>query len=106
MSRQVLTVCPDGSEGFRTIAEALAGARSGAVVSVRPGTYEESLTVTTRVTIVAEQARGTVEIRPRRGSAITLKADAVMLTDLVLRSRDEELPHGGRRAGAGGDGRL
>ncbi|WP_405455237.1 right-handed parallel beta-helix repeat-containing protein [Streptomyces sp. NBC_00101] len=92
MSRQVLTVCPDGSEGFRTIAEALAGARSGAVVSVRPGTYEESLTVTTRVTIVAEQARGTVEIRPRRGSAITLKADAVMLTDLVLRSRDEELP--------------
>ncbi|MFF7361754.1 right-handed parallel beta-helix repeat-containing protein [Streptomyces sp. NPDC008125] len=85
-------VCPDGTEGFRTVTEALAQARSGAVISVRPGTYEESLTITTRVTIVAEQARGTVEIRPRRGSAISLKADAVMLTDLVLRSRDEELP--------------
>ncbi|WP_299531497.1 right-handed parallel beta-helix repeat-containing protein [uncultured Streptomyces sp.] len=92
MSRQVLMVCPDGSQGFRTIGEALAGARSGAVISVRPGTYEESLTVATRVTIVAEQSRGTVEIRPPRGSAVVLKADAVMLTDLVLRSRDEEAP--------------
>ncbi|ELP69157.1 hypothetical protein STRTUCAR8_05299 [Streptomyces turgidiscabies Car8] len=92
MSRQVLTVCPEGTEGFRTIGEALARARSGAVISVRPGIYEENLVVATRVTIVAEQARGTVEIRPRRGSVLTLKADAVMLTDLVLRGRDEELP--------------
>jgi SpoVK/Ycf46/Vps4 family AAA+-type ATPase len=62
------------------------------VISVRPGTYEESLVIVTRVTIVAEQSRGTVEIRPRRGSVLVLKADAVMLTDLVLRGRDEELP--------------
>ncbi|WP_405815188.1 right-handed parallel beta-helix repeat-containing protein [Streptomyces sp. NBC_01390] len=92
MSRQVLTVCPEGTEDFRTIGEALARARSGAVISVRPGIYEENLVVATRVTIVAEQARGTVEIRPRRGSVLTLKADAVMLTDLVLRGRDEDLP--------------
>ncbi|MFD5625966.1 right-handed parallel beta-helix repeat-containing protein [Streptomyces sp. NPDC127072] len=92
MSRQVLTVRPDGTGGFRTIGEALAGARSGAVISVGPGTYEESLVVGTRVTIVAEQSRGTVEIRPRRGSAVRLRADAVMLTDLVLRGRDEDVP--------------
>ncbi|MBK3635635.1 AAA family ATPase, partial [Streptomyces sp. MBT97] len=92
MSRQVLTVRPDGSGGFRTIGEALAGARSGAVISVGPGTYEENLVVGTRVTIVAEQSRGTVEIRPRRGSVVSLRADAVMLTDLVLRGRDEDLP--------------
>ncbi|MFF4761251.1 right-handed parallel beta-helix repeat-containing protein [Streptomyces sp. NPDC001292] len=92
MSRQVLTVGPDSADGLSTIGEALARARSGAVVSVLPGTYPENLTITTPVTIVAAQARGTVEIAPRRGIALTLKADAVMLTDLVLRGRDEELP--------------
>ncbi|WP_399895623.1 right-handed parallel beta-helix repeat-containing protein [Streptomyces sp. BBFR51] len=92
MSRQVLTVGPDSADGLSTIGEALARARSGAVVSVLPGSYPENLTITTPVTIVAAQARGTVEIAPRRGTALTLKADAVMLTDLVLRGRDEELP--------------
>ncbi|MGW4598651.1 right-handed parallel beta-helix repeat-containing protein [Streptomyces sp. NPDC004457] len=92
MSRQVLTVGPDSPDGLSTIGEALARARSGAVLSVLPGTYPENLTITTPVTIVAAQARGTVEIAPRRGTALTLKAEAVMLTDLVLRGRDEELP--------------
>jgi SpoVK/Ycf46/Vps4 family AAA+-type ATPase len=92
VSRQVLTVGPDRAGAHATIGEALAKARTGAVISVLPGTYAENLTITTRVTIVAEQARGTVEIAPRRGSAITLRSDAVMLTDLVLRGRDDELP--------------
>ncbi|MFH8931078.1 right-handed parallel beta-helix repeat-containing protein [Streptomyces pristinaespiralis] len=92
MSRQVLAVSPERPDGFRTIGEALARARSGAVVRVSPGVYTENLTITTPVTIVAEQSRGTVEIAPRRGSAIVLKAEAAMLTDLVLRGRDEELP--------------
>ncbi|MEU6537077.1 right-handed parallel beta-helix repeat-containing protein [Streptomyces sp. NPDC047000] len=92
MSRQVLTVDPDRPGGFRTIGEALARSRSGAIISVAPGTYAENLTITTLVTIVAEQSRGTVEIAPRHGSAIVLKGEAAMLSDLVLRGRDEELP--------------
>jgi SpoVK/Ycf46/Vps4 family AAA+-type ATPase len=92
VSRQVLTVGSGRADGYATIGEALARARSGAVISVLPGTYAENLTVTTRVTIVSEQARGTVEIAPRRGCALVLKSDDVMLTDLVLRGRDEELP--------------
>ncbi|MET8783650.1 MULTISPECIES: right-handed parallel beta-helix repeat-containing protein [unclassified Streptomyces] len=92
MSRQVLTVGHERPGGYRTIGEALARARSGAVISVLPGTYAENLTITTPVTIVAEQSRGTVEIAPRRGSAVVLKADAVLLTDLVIRGRDDELP--------------
>ncbi|MFJ4622369.1 right-handed parallel beta-helix repeat-containing protein [Streptomyces sp. NPDC088812] len=92
MSRQVLTVGPDSADGLSTIGEALARARSGAVLSILPGTYPENVTITTPVTLVAAKARGTVEIAPRRGSALTLRADAVMLTDLVLRGRDEELP--------------
>jgi len=97
VSRQLLTVCQDPAphspaDSFRTIGEALQRARGGAVISVRPGRYQEGLLIGTRVTIVAEQARGSVEIAPRRGSAVVLKADAVMLTDLVLTGRDEELP--------------
>jgi hypothetical protein len=89
---QLLTVDPAGAEGCRTIAEALARARSGAVITLRPGLYAESLVVATRVTLAAEGPRGSVEIAPRHGTALTLAADAVMLTDLVLRGGEGDLP--------------
>ncbi|MFJ6983224.1 MULTISPECIES: right-handed parallel beta-helix repeat-containing protein [unclassified Streptomyces] len=92
MSRQLLTVCPEQPGSFRTIGEALAQARSGAVVRVRPGRYPENLTIRTRVTVVAEGEPGSVEICPRRGSAVVLVADAVMLTDLTLRGGSEDVP--------------
>ncbi|MFJ5811651.1 right-handed parallel beta-helix repeat-containing protein [Streptomyces sp. NPDC093093] len=92
MSRQLLTVSPEESQGFRTIGEALAQARTGAVIRVRPGRYPENLTVRNRVTIVADGERGSVEICPRRGSAVSLIADAVMLTDLTLRGGTEDVP--------------
>ncbi|MGW3150327.1 right-handed parallel beta-helix repeat-containing protein [Streptomyces sp. NPDC001177] len=92
MARQLLTVSPEQPEGFRTIGEALERARTGAVIRVRPGRYPENLTVRTRVTIVAEGEPGSVEICPRRGTAVVLLADAVMLTDLVLRAGSEDLP--------------
>ncbi|MEW1724901.1 right-handed parallel beta-helix repeat-containing protein [Streptomyces sp. NPDC093109] len=91
MSRQVLTVCPEQPDSFQTIGEALAKARTGAVIRVRSGRYAENLTVRTRVTIVAEGEPGSVEISPRRGTAVTLVADAVMLTDLTLRGGGEDV---------------
>ncbi|MCZ9347809.1 right-handed parallel beta-helix repeat-containing protein, partial [Streptomyces sp. TRM76130] len=90
--RQVLTVCPEGTGDARTIGEALARARGGAVLSVRPGTYEENLVVTTRVTIVAEESRGSVRLAPRTGTVISLRVDAVMLTDLVVQGQDQDVP--------------
>ncbi|MFE9386525.1 right-handed parallel beta-helix repeat-containing protein [Streptomyces sp. NPDC007025] len=92
MSRQSLRVAPDGRDGFPTIGEALAQARTGAVVRVAPGRYRENLTVRTRLTIVADGDRGSVEICPPRGTAVVLVADAVMLTDLTLRGGSEDLP--------------
>ncbi|MES4904189.1 MULTISPECIES: right-handed parallel beta-helix repeat-containing protein [unclassified Streptomyces] len=92
MSRQLLTVGPDQTENFRTIGEALAKARTGAVIRVKPGRYRENLTVRTRLTIVADGDRGSVEICPPRGTAVVLVADAVMLTDLTLRGGSEDLP--------------
>ncbi|MEU5977623.1 right-handed parallel beta-helix repeat-containing protein [Streptomyces sp. NPDC047315] len=91
MSRQVLTVGQEQSDEFRTIGEALAAARTGAVIQVGPGRYVENLTVRTRVTVVGEGDPGSVEICPRRGTALTLVADAVLLTDLVLRGGSEDV---------------
>ncbi|WP_217560958.1 right-handed parallel beta-helix repeat-containing protein [Streptomyces sp. GbtcB6] len=92
MARQLLTVGQDGTGEFPTIGEALARAHSGAVIRILPGSYAEALTVRTRVTLVAEGPRGSVRIEPVRGSAITLAADAVLLTDLVLRAGEGDLP--------------
>ncbi|MFF8553226.1 right-handed parallel beta-helix repeat-containing protein [Streptomyces sp. NPDC015501] len=92
MSRQLLRVGSDQPDSFRTIGEALDKARTGAVIRVHPGRYPENLTVRTRVTIVADGEPGSVEICPRRGTAVILVADAVMLTDLTLRGGSEDLP--------------
>ncbi|MEV7773080.1 right-handed parallel beta-helix repeat-containing protein [Kitasatospora sp. NPDC086791] len=93
MSRHVLTVCPDQRDGrYRTIGDALAAARSGAVISVRPGRYEENLVINKLVTITAAEARGTVRITARRGCVVQVTAEAVQLTGLILQGQDEELP--------------
>ncbi|MGW0876554.1 right-handed parallel beta-helix repeat-containing protein [Streptomyces sp. NPDC002740] len=92
MARHMLTVGQGGSGEYPTIGDALAQARSGSVIRVFPGTYPESLVVRTRVTIVAEGPRNSVEIAPDKGAAVTLVTDSVMLTDLVLRGNDDDLP--------------
>ncbi|MFJ3903997.1 right-handed parallel beta-helix repeat-containing protein [Streptomyces sp. NPDC090025] len=92
MVRQVLTVDHNGSGEYRTIKEALSHARTGAVISVQPGRYVENLLVTTQVTIVADGPKGSVEIAPRRDTAITLAAEAVMLTDLLVRGGESDVP--------------
>ncbi|MFF3004964.1 right-handed parallel beta-helix repeat-containing protein [Kitasatospora sp. NPDC057940] len=94
MSRPVLTVCAEQRErgSYRTIGEALQAARSGAVISVRPGRYEENLVLTKVVTITAEDVRGSVRISPRRGSVVQVLAEAVQLTGLVIQGQDDDLP--------------
>ncbi|MEN8651644.1 right-handed parallel beta-helix repeat-containing protein [Streptomyces sp. 21So2-11] len=92
MSRQLLTVAADGTGDFRTVAEAVARARTGAVVSIAPGRYAEAVTVSAAITLTAAEGSGTVELAPRRGTALTFTGDAVMVSDLVLRGHDDELP--------------
>ncbi|WP_327278322.1 AAA family ATPase [Streptomyces sp. NBC_01224] len=88
----MLTVAADGTGDHRTVGEAVARARAGAVVRIAPGRYEESLTVSAAITLTAAEGEGTVELAPRRGTALTLTGDAVMVRDLVLRGHDDELP--------------
>ncbi|WEP00896.1 right-handed parallel beta-helix repeat-containing protein (plasmid) [Streptomyces sp. FXJ1.172] len=92
MARQLITVGREGGSDYPTIGAALGDARPGTIVSVRPGRYQETLVVQNRVTIVADGPRGSVEIAPLTGAAVTLAADAVMLTDLLLRGGEGELP--------------
>ncbi|GAA4792708.1 right-handed parallel beta-helix repeat-containing protein [Streptomyces ziwulingensis] len=92
MARHILTVGTERSDSFPTIGEALAQARTGAVIRVSPGRYAENLVIRNRVTIVAEGEPGGVEICPRAGTAVSLMADAVMLSGLTLRGRDKEHP--------------
>ncbi|MEU2339646.1 right-handed parallel beta-helix repeat-containing protein [Streptomyces sp. NPDC013172] len=82
----------DGSGDHLTIASALSRASAGTVIRVRPGVYAASLTIRAQVTIVADGPRGSVELNPRSGTAVTLAADAVLLTDLVLRGNEDDLP--------------
>ncbi|MFD3903751.1 right-handed parallel beta-helix repeat-containing protein [Streptomyces californicus] len=92
MSRQMLIVAADGTGDHRTVGEAVARARAGAVVSIAPGRYEERVTVSAAITLIASEGPGTAELAPRRGTALTLTGDAVMVRDLVLRGHDDELP--------------
>ncbi|WP_399093567.1 right-handed parallel beta-helix repeat-containing protein [Streptomyces sp. BBFR2] len=92
MSRQVLAVGPDGSGEFATLAEAVQAAPSGALITVAPGRYAEALVFTRIVTVVAAEGRGTVRITPRTGSAVTVAAEAVKLTGLVVHGSDPEHP--------------
>ncbi|MFE7593984.1 right-handed parallel beta-helix repeat-containing protein [Kitasatospora sp. NPDC057512] len=94
MSRPVLTVCAEQREpgSYRTIGEALQAAGSGAVISVRPGRYDENLVLTKAVGITAADVRGSVRISPRRGSVVQVLTEAVQLTGLVLQGQDDELP--------------
>ena len=92
MTRHVLSVDPEGAGCHASIADAVRSARSGALITVAPGRYSEPLVLTDVVTIVAAEGRGSVELAPRSGTAVTATAEAVKLTGLVIRGSDEELP--------------
>ncbi|WP_328931023.1 MULTISPECIES: right-handed parallel beta-helix repeat-containing protein [unclassified Streptomyces] len=92
MSRQVLLVSPDRPGAHRTIARALAEAAEGALITVAPGRYEESLEIVRPVTLAAEGGAGTVQIHASTGSTVVVDTEAVQLSGLVLSGADREAP--------------
>ncbi|MBK6014463.1 right-handed parallel beta-helix repeat-containing protein [Streptomyces sp. MBT53] len=92
MSRQVLPVSPDRPGAHRTIAQALAEAAEGALITVAPGRYEESLVIVRPVTLAAEGGAGTVQVHASAGSTVVVDADAVQLSGLVLSCADRDAP--------------
>lgn len=92
MSRQVLTVSPDRPGAHRTIARALAEAAEGALITIAPGRYEESLDIVRPVSLAAEKGDGTVRVHASSGSTVVVDAEAVQLSGLVLSGADRDAP--------------
>jgi hypothetical protein len=68
----------------RTISAAIAASSEGAVISVTPGEYRESLYLDRTVTVVAEQHADTVRIISDGAPALTVAGGAGVLRDLSL----------------------
>ena len=77
-------VAPRGWGAHRSITAAVRAAADGAVVSVAPGTYRESLVLDRPVTLVAEGGAGAVELVATRGPALTLRAQAAAVHGFTL----------------------
>jgi nitrous oxidase accessory protein NosD/Holliday junction resolvasome RuvABC ATP-dependent DNA helicase subunit len=67
-----------------TIGAAVRAAAEGAVVSVHPGEYRESVVLDRNLTLVAEKGPGTVRITGARGAAVTVHGGEVVLRDLTV----------------------
>ncbi|WP_329457201.1 right-handed parallel beta-helix repeat-containing protein [Streptomyces sp. NBC_01497] len=90
MSRQVLLVSADRPGAHRSIAQALADATDGALITLAAGRYEEALHITRPVSLVAEGRSG-VEIHSSAGTTVVVDAE-VQLSGLVLSGTDPEAP--------------
>ncbi|MGP4045983.1 right-handed parallel beta-helix repeat-containing protein [Streptomyces sp. 2A115] len=84
MKQSVVRVAERGWGTHRTVAAAVRAAADGAVVSLQPGTYHESLVIDRDVTIVAAKGPGTVRIAPGRGAAVSVSGGAPVLRHLDL----------------------
>jgi Holliday junction resolvasome RuvABC ATP-dependent DNA helicase subunit len=89
--RKHITVGASGGD-VRTIAEALAVAADGALITVRPGRYTDNLLLDKVVSVVADDGPGTVRVSPPRGPAVVLAAASASVAGLVIEGGDAETP--------------
>jgi hypothetical protein len=91
MTRQVLLVERGHADAFRSIGEALAEAREGALISLAAGRYEESLVITQAVTLAAVEG-GSALLHAPAGSTVVVQASGVRLAGLVVSGSDPLVP--------------
>ena len=83
---QGLMVDAAGSGDYVTISEAYANAKPNEVITVKPGTYSESLTIDRDVRIVGEGGRSNVIVENAPGAHVfTFTAGSATLTGLTIR---------------------
>src|SRR5262249_37311321 len=92
MSPGVLSVSQTEPGCLPTISQALAQATPGITIVVHPGTYRERLHLSSDVTVVAEDGRGTVTVEAEPGVAVFVTGGAPGLRGLSLRGGDERFP--------------
>jgi nitrous oxidase accessory protein NosD len=84
-TREELTVEPSG--GTPVIGQALARARRGARIHLRPGTYRESLVIDREVELVGEGLSGGVVIEAAEGPGVHVQAAGVTLRNITVHAR-------------------
>ncbi|MGW2840728.1 right-handed parallel beta-helix repeat-containing protein [Streptomyces sp. NPDC001493] len=87
-----LRVAAKGWGGHRTIASALAAAPAGAVITIAPGVYTESLRLERRVLLEPEYGSGTVHLRSAGGPVLDVTAPGCEVYGLELRGSDPAEP--------------
>ncbi|OLR93401.1 hypothetical protein BJP25_17845 [Actinokineospora bangkokensis] len=82
--RSVLSVSPGEADCFRTISDAIAAAADGDVISVRPGTYAESVVLDKEVTLSGAGSAGEVRVEASGDPALRLAAEHATASGIVF----------------------
>ncbi|MDQ4123883.1 MAG: pectinesterase family protein [Acidobacteriota bacterium] len=83
-SNGALVVSADNTGDFTSISEAINAAANGAQILVRPGLYEESLTINKQIEIVGDGAVRDIIVRSRNESCLSMQADRAAVRNLTL----------------------
>src|SRR5262249_10545249 len=84
-ARGMLTVSPTAADCYRTISDAVVAASHGDVISILPGTYQESVVLDREVTLSAAGAHGEVRIESQTEPAIRLAAETATVSGVLVR---------------------
>lgn len=76
-----------GDGDYKSINEAIKNATSGMVITVRPGTYQESLVIDKPVKIIGEGLRSEIIIESKESNCILMKTDYAEVRGLNLRGQ-------------------
>ena len=88
-SPKPMIVDQSGGGDFRTINAAIRNAKPNSVLSVRPGTYRESIKLSTGIEIVADGPVGSVILETTDVVAIDVASGAPRFRGVVIRSNSE-----------------
>lgn len=82
-----------GSETYRSIQQALNDAEPGSTVRIRPGVYNESLTITKPVHLVGDGSIDKIILQSFNSTTITLASDGGSLRGLTVRQKGGTFPY-------------
>ncbi len=82
-----------GSETYRSIQQALNDAAPGTTVRIRPGVYNESLTITKPVHLVGDGPIDKIILQSFNSTTVTLASDGGSLRDLTVRQKGGTFPY-------------
>lgn len=80
----ILTVDPEGLEGYGSIQEAVNNASDGDIIMVRSGVYYENLVVNKSVSIIGEDQISTIIDGNSEWMAVVIKANNAVLKNLTI----------------------